>query len=164
MSRRSDKEASERYCPEGPTRRLVLAAGPLPLLIDQRERAQDDRAATACETWLAQEAEQEKLIRRWQKIESHLFTTQNWAKLSAAEREEHPENEEMHRLNTRITTLSEQNTILFSALPTMTATSSRGICRKLAVAMIRVCPDENEEAHLLIGSILRDYLQLYGES
>lgn len=164
MSRRSDKEANEPVCPDGPTRRLVLAAGALPLLIDQQERTQNDRAAAACETWLAQEAEQEQLIRQWQKIESHLFTAQNWAKLSLAEREKYSESEEMDRLDTRITKLSEENTILFSALPTISATSSRGICRKLAVAMIRVCPDENEEAHLLIGSILRDYLALHGES
>ncbi len=163
MSRRSYKEANELGCLNGPTRRLVLAAGALPLLIDQKESGQGDRAAAACETWLAQEAEQEQLIRRWQKIESHLFSAPNWTKLSFAERELFPESEEMDRLNTRITTLSEQNKILFSALPTIAATSARGICRKLAVAMIRVCPDENEEAHLLLGSILRDYLLLHGK-
>lgn len=163
MSRRPDKEAKEPVRPEGPTRRLFLGAGALPLLLNQAGAAQNDRAAAACETWLANEAEQEQLIYRWQRIESHLFRARNWAKLSPAEREQHLESDEMDRLNSRIITLSEENALVLSALPTLAATSSHGICRKLAVTMIRVCPDENEEAHLLIGSILRDYLALHGE-
>ncbi len=164
MSRRPDKEANEPVRPEGPTRRLVLGAGALPLLGNaQPDPAQTDQAAAACEAWLANESEQEQLIRRWQKLENYLFKTQNWARLSPAEQSQHPDNPEMDRLSTRIAALSEENAVLLSSLSTMAATSSRGICRKLAVAMIRVCPDENEEAHLLIGSILRDYIVVHGE-
>ncbi|MFN7056479.1 hypothetical protein [Hyphomonas sp.] len=129
----------------------------------EADPARTDQAAAACETWLANESEQEQLIRRWQKLENHLFRTQNWARLSPAEQSRHPDNREMDRLNTRIITLSEENAVLLASLPAMAATSSRGICRKLTVALIRVCPDENEEAHLLVGSILRDYLALHGE-
>lgn len=163
MSRRSEKEANEPFRPKGATRRLVLGAGTLPLLISAQPGASlDDKAAAACETWLAKESEQEQLIRRWQEIETQVYRTLHWAKLSPEEREQYPENQEMVRLNERIVKLSEENVVLLSLLPTLAATSSRGIGRKLAVAMIRVCPDENEEAHLLIGSILRDYLALYG--
>lgn len=164
MSRRSDKEVNAPVRPEGPTRRLVLGAGTLPLFTSLQPGAEtNDKAADACEKWLANESEQEQLIRCWQKIESQLFRNKNWAKLTSAERAQHPESEELDRLNNRIITLSDENAVLLSSLPTLAATSSRGIGRKLAVAMIRVCPDENEEAHLLIGSILRDYLTLNGE-
>lgn len=164
MSRRPAKEANEPVRPEGPTRRFVLGAGTLPLLASQQPgAASDDEAAAACEKWLANEAEQEQLIRRWQQIETQVYRTLNWAKLSPEERERYPEYQEMDRLNERIVDLSDANAVLLSSLPTSVATSSRGVGRKLAVAMICVCPDENEEAHLLIGSILRDYLALHGE-
>lgn len=129
----------------------------------QRGTASDDKAAAACEKWLANEAEQEQLIRRWQEIETRVYRTLDWAKLSPEEREQYPENQKMDRLNERIIELSDANAVLLSSLPTLAATSARGVGRKLAVAMICVCPDENEEAHLLIGSILRDYLALHGE-
>lgn len=128
----------------------------------QSGAASDDEAAAACEKWLANEAEQEQLIRRWQGIETHVYRTVNWTKLSPEEREQHPENQEMNRLNERIKQLSDENAVLLLSLPALAATSSRGIGRKLAVAVIRVCPDENAEAHLLVGSTLRDYLALYG--
>lgn len=164
MSRRPEKEASEPVRPEGPTRRLVLGGGALPVFTTlQRGAPSDDNAAEVCEKWLANEAEQEQLIRRWQQIETRVYRTLNWAKLAPEEREQYPENQEMDRLNERILKLSDENAVLLSSLPTLAATSSRGVGRKLAVAMIRVCPDENEEAHLLIGSILRDYLALHGE-
>lgn len=164
MSRRPAKEANEPVRPEGPTRRLVLGAGTVPLLTGlHRGAASDDEAAAACEKWLANEAEQEQLIRRWQEIETRVYRTLDWAKLSPEDREQHPESQVMDCLNERIIELSDANAVLFSSLSTLAATSSRGVGRKLAVAMICVCPDENEEAHLLIGSILRDYLALHGE-
>ena len=42
------------------------------------------------------------------------------------------------------------------------ALRSQGRGFALAVALIEVCPEENEEAHLLIASILRDYRALHG--
>jgi hypothetical protein len=72
------------------------------------------------------------------------------------------EKHEMDSLDERIDMLGDRNRAVLSSLPTMFATSSRSICGKLAVALIEVCPHENEEAHLLIASILRDYRALHG--
>lgn len=164
MSRRPEKEANEPVRLEGPTRRLVLGAGTLPFLLGgQPGRRPEDKAAAVCEKWLANASEQEQLTLRWQEIETRVYKTLNWANMPFAERDRHPENEEMGRLNRRIIKLGEKNAVLLSSLPALAATSSRGIGRKLAVAMAYVCPDENEEAHLLIGSVLRDYLALHGE-
>ncbi|MEJ0022894.1 MAG: hypothetical protein WDN76_05225 [Alphaproteobacteria bacterium] len=41
-------------------------------------------------------------------------------------------------------------------------TTNLGIAGKLAVAALEVSADDNEEAHLLIASILRDFRALHG--
>jgi hypothetical protein len=68
----------------------------------------------------------------------------------------------MDRFDERIDVLSDRNREILAFLPAMSATSARGICGKLTVALIEVCPDENKEAHLPIASILRDYRALHG--
>lgn len=158
MSRRSDGTANESARKEGPTRRLVLGASAVPLYVN----IGGDQVAHACEAWLADYSERERLIRRWQQLETHLFKVHNWSMLSCDQRNQFAEKQEMDNLDGRIDALGDRNRELRTSLPTMFATSSRGICGKLAVAMIEVCPDENEEAHLLIASILRDYRALHG--
>jgi hypothetical protein len=102
------------------------------------------------------------MIRRWQKLETQLFKVHNWTKLSDDQRNQFAEKHEMDNLDGLIDALGDRSRGLLASLPTMFAASPRGICGKLAVAMIEVCPDENEEAHLLIASILRDYRALHG--
>lgn len=158
MSRRSDGTANESMRKEGPTRRLVLGASAVPLFVN----IAGDQVAFACDAWLADYSERERLIRRWQQLETHLFKVRNWSKLSCDQRNQFAEKQEMDNLDGRIDALGDKNRRVLASLPTMFATSSRGICGKLAVAMIEVCPDENEEAHLLIASILHDYRALHG--
>lgn len=158
MSRGSSGEASKGAREQGPTRRLVLGAGAVPLFVNLG----GDQVAYTCEAWLADYSKRERLISRWQQLETQLFKVHNWAKLSCAEDHQFAEKFEMDELDVRIEALGDRSRELLETLPTMTATSSRGICGKLAVAMIEVCPDENEEAHLLIASILRDYRALHG--
>lgn len=157
MSRRSEGAANEGARKRGPTRRLVLGATAAPLLVTPSA----DQVAQACEAWLADSSERERLIRRWQKLETRLFKLHSWPKLSEDERNQFAEKHEMDKLDERIEVLHERNREVLAFLPAMSATSSRGICGKLAVALIEVCPDENEEAHLLIASILRDYRALH---
>jgi hypothetical protein len=45
-----------------------------------------DRVAHACEAWLADYSERDRLIRRWQQLETQLFKMHNWPKLSRDER------------------------------------------------------------------------------
>lgn len=158
MSRRSERTANEGARKQGLTRRLVLGATTVPLLVNPSA----DQVAQATEAWLADNSERERLIRRWQKLETRLFKLHSWSKLSDGERNQFAENHEMDKLDERIDVLGDRNREVLASLPAMCATSSRGICGKLAVALIEVCPDENEEAHLLIASILRDYRALHG--
>lgn len=157
MSRRSDGAANEGARKQGPTRRLVLGATAAPLLVTPSA----DQVAQATEAWLADNSERERLIRRWQQLEARLFKVQSWSSLSDDERNQFAETHEMDKLDDRIDVLGDRNREVLALLPAMSATSSRGICGKLAVALIAVCPDENEEAHLLIASILRDYRALH---
>ena len=158
MYRRPDGMAKESGGKEGPTRRSVLGASAVPLFVDFGA----DQVALACEAWLADHSERERLIMRWQQIETQLFKARNWTKLSYEEGNQLAEKQEMDKLDERIDALGDRNRELLATLPTMVAISSRGIYRKLTVATTQVCPSENEEAHLLIASILRDYRALHG--
>ena len=158
MSRRPAGTANESARAAAPTRRLVLSGAAAPLLSESAR----DPAASVCETWLSRRAEYERLGKRWQQIETRLFRDHNWSKLTRAQRKRFPEKHEMDDLYDRMDALHEENRVLLASLPALVATSPLGICGKLAIAAIEVCPEENEEAHRLIASILRDYRALHG--
>ena len=158
MSRRPQEAARENTRLTDPTRRLVLGSPAVKLL----RTAESDPARDACERWLARHAEHERLGGRWQQIETRLFRDHNWSRLTRAQRKRFSEKHEMDDLYDRMDALHEENRILLASLPALVATSPPGICGKLAIAAIEVCPEENEEAHRLIASILRDYRALHG--
>lgn len=158
MSRRPPGTANESARAHSPTRRLVLSSAAAQLL----SGSASDPAAPVCETWLARHAEHERLGRRWQQIETRLFRDHNWSRLTRAQRKRFPEKHEMDDLYDRMDALHEENRVLLASLPALVATSSLGICGKLAIAATEVCPEENKEAHRLIASILRDYRALHG--
>lgn len=160
MSRRPPPAANASARPDDPTRRLVLGAAATPLIPGAAYAA--DPAAEACGAWLARHAEHERLGTRWQHIETRLFRQHNWPKLTRARRKRFPEKHEMDDLYDRMDVLHAANVTLLSTLPALVATSPSGICGKLAVAAIEVCPEENEDAHHLIASILRDYRAIHG--
>jgi hypothetical protein len=68
----------------------------------------------------------------------------------------------MDDLYDRMDALHEENSALLARIPMIVATTPVGIAAKLSVAVIEVCPEENEEAHRLIASILRDFRALSG--
>jgi len=121
-----------------------------------------DPTAPVCENWLSRHAEHERLGKRWQQIETRLFRDHNWPRLTRTQRKSFPEKHEMDDLYDRMDALHEENRVLLASLPSLVSTSPLGICGKLAIAAIEVCPEENEEAHRLIASILRDYRALHG--
>lgn len=159
MSRRPRAAANESARPDDPTRRLVLAAAATPLLTGAA--VAPDPAAEACETWLARDAEHERLTIQWARLEGRLHRQHNWLKLSRAQRRRIPESGELDDLDDRIETLSDQNRALFEALPALVAVSPFGLCGKLSIAA-RETRHEGEEVHRLIVSILRDYRALHG--
>ncbi|MEJ0022780.1 MAG: hypothetical protein WDN76_04640 [Alphaproteobacteria bacterium] len=141
-------------------RRLLNSASAL-LIFGNLNAPTGDAAAELAKTWLARNAEHERLSLRWQQIESRLFKEHNWPKLTRTQRKRFPEKHEMDDLYDRMDALCDQNDILLAQLPTIVATTNLGIAGKLAVAALEVNADDNEEAHLLIVSILRDFRALH---
>jgi hypothetical protein len=115
-----------------------------------------DPSITACETWLARRAEYEALTSRWQSLEDHLFRVHSWHRLSTPERAAIPEAAELAALDDRLDKLRALNGGLIATLPAIAATTARGLASKLDIAAACVPRDENEEAHDLIRSVLRD--------
>ena len=144
------------------SRRNLINSASAALLLSDACVTSEDRAARASQTWLSRHAEHERLGKRWQQIETRLFRDHDWAKLTRAQRKRFSEKHEMDDLYDRMDALHEENRVLLASLPTLVATSSVGIIGKLAVVAIEVCPEENEEAHRLLASILHDYRALHG--
>jgi len=159
MSRRPQWAAKDGVRLDQPSRRTVIGASAgAPLLSHRSFR---DPAASASEAWLARQAEQERLGKRWQEIESRLFSERNWAKLSRIQRARHREQYEMDALSDRMDELEALNQTLLASLPTIVATTHLGICGKLAVAAIEACPEDHPQLNQLIASTLRDYRTLH---
>ncbi len=144
------------------SRRRLINTASAALLLSDAPATSEDQAALASQTWLSRHAEHERLGKRWQQIETRLFRDHNWPRLTRAQRMRFPEKHEMDDLYDRMDALHEENRVLLTSLPALIATSSFGICGKLAIAAIEVCPEENEEAHRLIASILRDFRSQHG--
>jgi hypothetical protein len=145
------------------SRRHLINSASAALFLSDAAAMSADRAALASQTWLTRHAEHERLGKRWQQIETRLFRDHNWSRLTRAQRKRFAEKHEMDDLYDRMDALHEDNRVLLASLPALVATSPFGICGKLAIAAIEVCPEENAEAHRLIVSILRDYRALHGD-
>lgn len=117
---------------------------------------QADRAAAICEAWLARHGEHERLIHSWQALETELFNRPDWGRLTERERARLPQVAEMEALNARINDLFDNNIKELGRLSSLSATTTTGLLQKLRVAAALVAPDENEEAHDMLQSILRD--------
>jgi hypothetical protein len=155
VSERPDKaRASAR--PNGPSRRALIGGATVAPLLLERSSAASDQSIIACENWLALRAEHERLARRWSRLEAKLAREHNYLKLSRRQQRALPEAQELSDIDDQLEELHEQQQTLLALLPTLVATSTLGLAGKLAVAAIEVCPEENEVAHHLIASILRD--------
>jgi hypothetical protein len=134
---------------------VSLSAAPL-FTTGVAQAGQPDESVAACENWLALNAEHQRLSRRWSSLEAQLARTHNFLNLSRRQQRRLPEAQEFQEIDDRLEQLHEQKQALLALLPTLVATSPFGLAGKLEVAAIEVCPEENEEAHHLIASILRD--------
>ena len=115
-----------------------------------------DQAVIACENWLALRAAHERLARRWSRLEAKLEREHNYLSLSRRQQRALPQARELDDIDDQLEELHEQQQTLLAILPTLAANSALGLAAKLAVAAVEVCPEENEEVHHLIASILRD--------
>lgn len=156
MSRRPPVAANADPRLDGPSRRALLGGATVAPLLLGRSTADADRAVIACENWLALRAQHERLARRWSRLEAKLAREHNYLSLSRRQQRTLPEARELDDIDDQLEELNEQQQTLLAVLPTLVATSALGLAGKLAVAAVEVCPEENQEAHHLIASILRD--------
>lgn len=156
MSRRPIAAAPADARTDGPSRRALLGGAAVAPLLLEASTSDADQSVVACENWLALRAEHERLARRWSRLEAKLAREHNYLSLSRRQQRALPEARELDDIDDQLEELHEQQQTLLAVLPTLAATSALGLAGKLAVAAIEVCPEENEEAHHLIASILRD--------
>ena len=156
MSRRPIAAANAGARPDGPSRRALLGGATVAPLLLERSTANADQSVIACENWLALRSEHERLARRWSRLEAKLAREHDYLSLSRRQQRALPEARELNDLDDQLEELHEQQKTLLALLPTLAATSALGLAGKLAVAAVEVCPEENEAAHHLIASILRD--------
>ena len=161
MARRPQETARESVRARDPSRRLVIGVAAAAPLMTNSQAVRGDLAADACKAWLARHADHERLGQRWQEIEDRVFKQYNWSRLTRAQRNRFPEKHEMDDLYDRMDVLHEQNQALLASIPAMVATTHAGICGKLTVAVLEMCPEDHPDAHHLIESILRDYRTLH---
>lgn len=129
---------------------------PAPALFPSSGKATTDKAASACAEWLAQNSEQENLAKRWQRLESHLINKNDWFQLSERQRAALPEAAQLQAINDRLDELDASKQRLLVMLPKTATTTTHGLACKLSVALALVHPEENEEAHTLLLSVMKD--------
>ncbi|MBL8559183.1 MAG: hypothetical protein JNM47_10720 [Hyphomonadaceae bacterium] len=139
-----------------PSRRSILTASTTSLLTIGSGLWYRDTCVVACEGWLATNAEAERLQGRWAKIEDHLVSQHRWYRLTERQRCALPAAQELFDIDERLEILHEERDALLHRLPSLQATSRSGLAAKLAVAAVALSPEDHEDAHNLIASILRD--------
>lgn len=121
-----------------------------------------DKAAALCSEWLTWHANHEQLTMRWQALETCLIRHHGWFGLTEQERCGRPEAAELRAMEDELNDLFDNKQQRLRELPDIPATSARALVLKLSVAAASVLPDENEEAHHLLRSVLDDLLALTG--
>ena len=156
MSRRPAGAADEDSRALSELSRRQLIAGSAAVAIVADIPTQSDPAINACKSWLVLEAEHEALTKRWQKLDTYLIQERYWCEISRQQCAAAPEATELEAIDHRLDALYETRQGLLTTIPALVATTVQGVALKLAVAAIIVQPDENENAHNLVVSILRD--------
>jgi len=126
------------------------------VLAGQTATAGTDPTITACEKWLAVEAERNRLSLAWGRCEELLFDKCNRQNLSAARESDMPEARKLNEMGAQLKALDLESDVLLKALPTRRATSAAAVIANLSVAAALLYPDDHPEAHGLIVRAVRD--------
>jgi hypothetical protein len=130
-------------------RALLGVTGALPLPSNRL-------SAPECESWLAKEAQTNRLASRWSAVESHLAKHHGWFTLCQAERLALPEAAEMREIDARLERLSGECAHVIPKLPSLAATSRTAILLKFEVLAHVLRREEHRDEHALLRSTLRD--------
>lgn len=156
MSRRPIVTANADARANSELSRRQLIAGSAAIAIVSDIPAHPDPAISACKSWLVLEAEHEALTRRWQELDNYLIQERYWCDLSQHQCANILEAIELEAVDLRLDAMFEKRQKLLANLPALPAATVQDVALKLAIAAIVVQPDENENAHNLVVSILRD--------
>jgi hypothetical protein len=141
----------------GPSRRAVLAGtSAASVLAGQASVAGTDPTITAYETWLAVEAERNRLTLAWGRCETLLFDKCRRQNIAAARQSDISEARQLKEIGAQLEALDRESDVLLKALPIRRATSTATVIASLSVAAALVYPDDNPEAHGLIVRAVRD--------
>jgi hypothetical protein len=105
-------------------------------------------------------AEAERLQLRWAKREAALMRQQRRSSLRDGESDEPFADEELVEIEATLEKLNQQSAALLQSLIACSVRDLRGVLAKVAVALAIVPQDENEIAHALLASVLRDVARL----
>lgn len=155
MSRRQRLAAYAAPRQDGQTRRTVLAGLSSGSLAHAAPTGNDETVAVG-ERWLALNVETERLQSRWGQLEDALVRHHRWYKLTERERCQLPAGQELFDIDERLDALDDEREAALKRLPMLQAKTKAGLAAKLAVAAIAISPDDHEDEHNLIASILRD--------
>lgn len=136
------------------SRRQVIAGATVASIVNHVPIRMDP-SIDACNAWLAQDEENEALIKRWQELENFLIHERDWFELPEEQRSEIPETREFYMIQDRLDALQATRQDLLAAVQHQPATSLHGLSLKLAVASKIVPADENQEGYALIVSCLK---------
>ncbi len=164
MSRRPPDGGSDDCCfDRRPDRRRHAPPGSAPSR-EANVPSTNNPSVPVCETWLALDAEHRLLIERWQKLEGKLVARDNWFSLPSQEREALPEAAQLQAIENQLDDISVKRQELLRHVPSEACASASDLHLKLAVVLALVPEDENEEAHGIVKSALRDLARLQDQS
>jgi hypothetical protein len=120
-----------------------------------------DDCVPLCQLWLANEAEQHRLFRRYNDVEGDLFRDFRWSKLTMDERKALPEAAPLHAIEACLDQLFDQRHALASKLSHSSASTRQGVLLKLEVVNRELHIEDLPAIHGLLRSAVRDLAVLW---
>jgi hypothetical protein len=119
--------------------------------------------AGLCRQWLALEAQRNRLLMQWGRLEAALARQHRWYDLSAAQQTALPTADEFRRVDARLDVLAVESDRLLSAIPAEPATNLVAVVGKLIVVAEYLGAQDHPLAHTLILRASEDLIALARE-
>ena len=143
------------------SRRAVLAGVTAsPALAAASSGTAADPIVAISRHWLNVEAERNRLMLAWGKLEGELFKSHGWNRLTSHERAAIREGDRLSEISDRLDQLEEESEAILENLPTAAATSVDGVLANLTIAMTLLYPEDHERVHGLIMRAIADIRRL----
>lgn len=120
-----------------------------------------DPALDVARQWCWLEAEQRRLVYRWQARETWLFKHRNWPNLSDAEQDAVPEGAELRLIDDQLGQIDRLYDALLPKLKATSATTKEGLFARFDALFHFVVQDEHPDARALLKSCLGDLRRLW---